>query len=93
MNLKNIEQRIAEELSLPVEAVHKTYHAYWAYIRNVVSSLPFKEGISDSDYDTYRTSVNIPSVGKLFCTLDRYHKIKDRYKLIQKITDNEDKEN
>ena len=87
MDLKGAEQKIADELNLPREVVHKTYHAYWAYIRNVVSSLPFKEGITDSDYEFYRTSVNIPSIGKLFCTLDRYHKMQDRYKLLNKLTD------
>ena len=91
MDLKGIEQKIADDLKLPREAVHKAYHAYWAYIRNVVSSIPFKEGIADSDYDTYKTSVNIPSLGKLFCTLDRYHKIQDRYEMLNKIT-NEYKE-
>ncbi len=87
MDLKGAEQKIADDLKLPREVVHKAYHAYWAYIRNVVSSIPFKEGIADSDYDTYKTSVNIPSLGKLFCTLDRYHKMKDRYELLNKITD------
>lgn len=60
-------------------AVDKVYKAYWDVIRQHIESLPLKEDLTDDEFLGLQTSVNIPSLGKLFITLDRYKTIKQKY--------------
>lgn len=72
---KQIVQQIAKETKLSEEEVINTYKAYWAFIRHVIESLPLKETFSIEDYKKLRTSVNIPSLGKLACTEEKFTKL------------------
>lgn len=88
MTYKEIVSRVAEETGLPVMLVDKTYKAYWKSIRDYVSSLPLKEDLSEEDFNKLRPNINIPSIGKLYVTLDRYKAMKKTYK--KNIKDKED---
>ncbi len=94
MSYSKIVDKVAEELNLPKELVDKTYKAYWASIRSSISSLPLKDDIDEEEFSQLRTNFNIPSLGKLSCTYDRYKGIKKRLSLIKQIKENaKDKEN
>ncbi len=67
---------VAEELELPKGLVDKTYRAYWKVIREHIKSLPLKEDLTDEEFLKLQPNVNIPSLGKLHVTLDRYHRMK-----------------
>lgn len=67
---------VAEELKLPKGLVDKTYRAYWRVIREHIKSLPLKEDLTDEEFLKLQPNVNIPSLGKLHVTLDRYHRMK-----------------
>ena len=88
MSYSDIIEKVAEELNLPKELVNKTYKAYWASIRSSISALPLKDDLDEEGFSQLKTNYNIPSLGKLSCTFDRYMGIKKRFSLIKKIKDN-----
>ena len=47
-----------------------------------VTNLPLKENLNKNAFDRLKVNINIPSIGKLYCTWDKYKAIKKRYKNI-----------
>lgn len=88
MSYSSIIEKVSNELNLPKELVDKTYKAYWASIRSSISTLPLKDDLDEDGFSQLRTNYNIPSLGKLSCTFDRYIGIKKRFQLIKEIKDN-----
>lgn len=76
MTYDEIISKVAEELGLPVRLVDRTYRAYWRSIREHITSLPLKEDLTDEEFLKLQPNVNIPSIGKLYVTLDRYKRMK-----------------
>ena len=76
MNYNEIISEVAEKLSIPKETVNKVYRAYWKVVREHITSLPLKENLSDEEFNELQPNVNIPSIGKLYVTLDRYKRVK-----------------
>lgn len=76
---------VAADLGLPETLVKKAYRAYWKAIRAHIKSLPLKEDLSDEEFMKLQPNVNIPSIGKLYITLDRYKRMKKSYKIIEEI--------
>lgn len=75
MKYDEIIKKVAEETGLPKGLVDKTYKSYWKVIRAHISSLPLKGGLSDEEFMELQPNVNIPSIGKLYLTLDRYKRL------------------
>lgn len=74
--MNKIYKQIAEELNLPIEVIKKSYESFFEFIRETIKNIPLKEDIDLSDY---RTSFNIPSIGKLYCNEKKFKKIKECY--------------
>lgn len=85
MTYEQIINTVSEELELPVDLVKNTYKAYWKFIRDTIQELPLKEEISEEEFSKLRTNFNIPSLGKLTCTRDRYIGVKKRFGYIQNL--------
>ena len=85
MKYSDIISKVSEELNLPRELVENTYKAYWIFIRDTVEKLPLKTELTQSEYMNLRTNINIPSLGKLNCTYNRYVGIRNRFNIINKI--------
>ena len=85
MTYEQIIESVANELQLPVDLVRKTYKAYWQFIRDTIQQLPLKEDISEEDFKKIKTNFNIPSLGKLYCTRDRYLRVKKRFEYINNL--------
>lgn len=81
MTLDEIISRVAREQNIPIRIVDRTYRAYWKAIREYVCSLPLKEDLSDEEFLKLQPNINIPSIGKLHITLDRYRNMKKMYKI------------
>lgn len=79
MSYDEIIAKVASDLGLPKRLVDKTYKSYWKAVREHISSLPLKEDLTDEEFMKLQPNVNIPSLGKLYLTLDRYRKIKESY--------------
>ena len=79
MTYEEIVSAVAEETGLPRKLVDRTYKCYWKAIREHIKTLPLKEDITDEEFKKLRPNVNIPSIGKLYVTLDRYKRVKYSY--------------
>lgn len=75
--------RLSRELNLPTDVVVKSYKAYWLFIRQTIEELPLKEDLDEETFSRLRTNFNIPNLGKLACTYERYIGIKKKHKVIQ----------
>ena len=51
-----------------------------------ISSLPLKEDLTEEDFSKLRPNVNIPSIGKLYVTYDRYINAKKQDRIIKELT-------
>lgn len=80
-------KQVSIELGLPPQVVKEAYESYWTFIRNNIKALPLKEDLSKEEFDKLRTNFNIPSLGKLSCTYDRFIGIKKRLKYLNKLKD------
>lgn len=80
-------KQVSIELGLPPQVVKEAYKSYWAFIRNNIKALPLKEDLSKEEFDKLRTNFNVPSLGKLSCTYDRFIGIKKRLKYLNKLKD------
>ena len=85
MKYSDIISKVSKELNVPRELVENTYKAYWNFIRVTIEELPLKTELSQKKYRNLRTSINIPSLGKLNCTYNRYIGIRNRFNIINKI--------
>ena len=80
-------KQVSIELGLPPQVVKEAYESYWTFIRNNIKALPLKEDLSKEEFDKLRTNFNVPSLGKLSCTYDRFIGIKKRLKYLNKLKD------
>lgn len=80
-------KQVSIELGLPPKVVKEAYESYWTFIRNNIKALPLKEDLSKEEFDKLRTNFNIPSLGKLSCTYDRFIGIKKRLNYLNKLRD------
>lgn len=76
MILDDAIRETAKEMGLPIMFVRRTYKAYWKAVREYVMSLPLKEDLTDEEFLALRPNINIPSIGKLYVSLERYRKLK-----------------
>lgn len=80
-------KQVSIELGLPPQVVKEAYESYWTFIRNNIKALPLKEDLSKEEFDKLRTNFNVPSLGKLSCTYDRFIGIKKRLNYLNKLRD------
>ena len=85
MTYEQIIESVANELQLPVDLVRRTYKAYWQFVRDTIQQLPLKDDISEEEFKKIKTNFNIPSLGKLYCTRDRYLRVKKRFEYINNL--------
>ena len=85
MRFKDIINKVSEELDLPKDLVENTYKAYWNFIKGTIEELPLKTELTQKEYNKLKTNINIPSLGKLHCTYNRYIGIRNRFNIINKI--------
>ena len=81
MTYDEIISKVAHDLQLPREFTDRVYRGYWKAIREYIVNLPLKEDLTDEEFLKLRPNINIPSIGKLYITLDRYKRMKKMYKI------------
>ena len=88
---KDIILSVSKDLGISPDVVEKVYKAYWLYIKTTIEALPLKEDLTEEEFLKLRTNFNVPSLGKLSCTLDKCKGTKSRFKLIEKFRNAENK--
>ena len=90
MSYDEIIDKVSSDTGLPRRLVDRTYRAYWRVVREHITSLPLKEDLTDEEFLRLQPNVNIPSIGKLLVTLDRYRRIKTNYNKYIQLKQEED---
>jgi len=85
MNYKPIFEQVSKETGIPIETVSLAYRTFWKFIKSTISELPLKEDLTEEEFNELRTCFNVPSLGKLTCTLDRYIGMKKRFEYLNKL--------
>lgn len=67
---------VAAELELPIEVVREAYFSFWKFMRSKMREIPFNQDLTEEQFKEYRTSFNIPSLGKFTCSYDRMLNVK-----------------
>ena len=85
---KEIILDVSRNLDISPDVVEKVYKAYWSFIKETIQALPLKDKLSEEEFSTLKTNFNVPSLGKLCVTWNRFVGCKKRYELIKKLRSN-----
>jgi hypothetical protein len=88
MTYKDVLNKVSKDTGIEVGIIDKTYKSYWVFIRNTIQELPLKDNLSEDNFNRLKTNFNIPSLGKLSCTYNRYRRVKDKFNYIKKLREN-----
>lgn len=93
MTYQEIVGKVAKDTNLSSDIVDKAYKAFWLYIKNSIQELPLKEDLTEEEFNKLRPNFNIPSLGKITCTLHRYKGVKEKFNHIKKLREKNEKVN
>lgn len=79
MTYEEVIAEVAESIHLDKGLVDKVYRAYWRTVRDYITSRPLKRELTEEEFKKMKPSVNIPSLGKLYVTYNRYRRITEVY--------------
>ena len=85
---KEIILDVSRNLDISPDVIEKVYKAYWSFIKETIQALPLKDNLSEEEFSTLKTNFNVPSLGKLYITWNRFVGCKKRYELIKKLRSN-----
>lgn len=85
MTYKEILHKVSEDTGIDIEVVDKIYKSFWLYIKDSVQKLPLKEELTEAEFLALKPNFNIPSLGKLCVTYDRYKGVKAKFKYIKSL--------
>ena len=89
--MRNEIKEIAKDFGLPPKVVNDAYNSYWMFIRETIKKLPLKENLTEEEFMALRTSFNVPNLGKLNCTIDKFNNTKKKLEYIKKYREKYDK--
>jgi len=78
-------EKVSIEKGLPKEVVLVAYRSYWEFIKSTIKEINLKDGITEEEFNQLKTNFNIPSIGKLYITWDKFMNVKKRRLYLQKI--------
>lgn len=90
MNYNDIVKKVSEDTGIPSDIIDKVYKTFWLFIRSSVQNLPLKRELTETEFLNLRTNFNVPSLGKLTCTHQRYLGVKEKFNHIKKLRRNEE---
>lgn len=85
MKYTEVVEEVSKDLNIDLDVVKYAYKSMFEFIREKATQLPFKEKLSEEEFNSLRTNFNIPSIGKLYCTYDRYMGVRKRLEYANKI--------
>lgn len=91
MKYEEIINEVSKDNNLPYEVVDLAYKSFWKFVKEKIEELPLKEDITEEEFIKLRTNFNIPSLGKLNCTIDKFNSTKKKLDYIKKYREKYDK--
>jgi hypothetical protein len=88
MTYQEIINKVSGDMGISPDIVDKAYKAFWKYIRDTIQDIPLKDDMSEEEFIMLKPNFNIPSLGKLTCTYKKYKGIKEKFKHIKKLREN-----
>lgn len=88
MTYQEIINKVSGDMGISPDIVDKAYKAFWKYIRDTIQDIPLKDDMSEEEFIMLKPNFNIPSLGKLTCTYKKYRGIKEKFKHIKKLREN-----
>lgn len=85
MTFQEIIDKVSKDTSIPPKTVEKIYKAFWMYIRSSIQELPLMDALTEEEFNSLRPNFNLPSLGKLYVSYDRYVGVKERFKYIKNL--------
>ena len=85
MDYTSVVTEISESLNIPTEVVDAAYKSFYTFIREQIKALPLKEDLNEEQFSKLKTNFNIPAIGKLHCTYDRYIGMKERFEYLKRL--------
>lgn len=76
--------KVAEDLKIPLPVVRNAYFSFWKFILFKMKEIPFEDDLTEEQFSQYRTSFNVPSLGKFNCSYQRMLNIKKSKKYKKK---------
>ena len=76
-------RKVSRKLSVDQKLVEQVYKSYWMFIKEHISSLPLRE-LSQEEYDSTVSNVNLPYLGKLYVDYNKLGKYKERREKLYK---------
>lgn len=74
-------RQVAQKTGHPYAVVRLAYRSMWDFIKQHIEELPLHDPdiMSEEEFKKYRTSFNIPSIGKLYVDYPFYKSQKESY--------------
>lgn len=91
--LKRIIKLVSIETKISESTIEVIYRTYWEFIKDTFETLPLKSLENEEEFNKLKTSINLPSLGKLYVTWDKIEKHRRRRTYLNKIFENEIKKN
>ena len=82
--MKETIEALSRKLNLSSSVIENAYKAYFLFIRKTAEQFPFKEDMDEKVFNKLRPNFNIPNLGKLACTYNRYTGMKKKNQLMKK---------
>lgn len=79
MSYQEIVNAVSASTGINKTRVDKIYKAYWRAVREYIEALSLKEDLTEEEFLKLKPNINIPSIGKLYVTPDRYKRVKYIY--------------
>ena len=83
--LKRIIKLISIETKIPEATVEVAYRLYWKFVKDTFEVLPLKSIETEEEFNQLKTSINLPSLGKIYTTWDKVEKYKRRKQYVDKL--------
>ena len=83
--LKRVIKLVSMETKIPEPVVEVVYRNYWKFIRDTFEVLPLKTVVSEEEFNSLKTSINLPGLGKMYTTWDKVQKYKRRREYVNKL--------
>lgn len=89
MKLNDIYLKISQELDIPVEVVESAYIHSWKFIKEKIEELPLREELTEEQFNNLKLNFNLPSLGKLYLTYDKWVGVNKRFEYLNNIKEKE----